>query len=276
MMDTSRSSSSFGFFSASPKIVKIYSNNLYFDVKKLPHGISIIGDFDIKASVDKKKIGLGESISYKLEIKGVGNLDDIEDIKLNIPNVTIYDNKPDLKTKYSSKGYEGSYTKIYSIVPNNSLEIPAISFKYFSKKEKKVFVKKTKPFKIEVIGKEEKKVLLEKPKEIEPIQKEVIIKKDASLEDKVLYFLLGIIFSLLIFGLISYVKLQKSKKALIETPLNKLVKKSKDKNELMKILVPYLKKDEQLDIFIYECQSNDKEFKILKKEVLDRLKKIKI
>lgn len=274
MMD-SNSSGNFGFFTMAPKVVKVYSNELKFDVKDLPNGINYIGDFQIDASIDKNKIKQGESISYRLNIKGVGNFDDIQDIKLNIPNATIYDNKPEINTKFTSNGYEGSYTKVYSIVPSNSLEIPSISFKYFSKKDKKIVEKKTKPFKIEVEEKAIKKVVLEKPKVEESIEKEVLIKKEKSTSDRVLFFFLGVGFTLLIIGLYTYVKLQKNKKSKNDTPLIKLVKKSKDKSELIKVLVPFIKKDPNLDNLIYECQGA-KDFKILKKEILELLKDLKI
>ncbi len=129
-----------------PKVVKVYSNELKFDVKDLPKGINYIGDFEIDASIDKSKIKQGESISYRLNIKGVGNFDDIQDIKLNIANATIYDNKAEINTKYTNNGYEGNYAKVYSIVPSTSVEIPSIAFKYFSKKDKKIVEKKDKIF----------------------------------------------------------------------------------------------------------------------------------
>ena len=275
MMDSSRNSN-FSFFTASPKFTKVYSNELKFDVKKLPNDINLIGEFDIKGSIDKIKVNLGQSISYKLEINGIGNFDDIDDIKLDIPNATVYDNKPEISTSYTSKGYEGKYTKVFSIIPNSSLKIPEVKFKYFSKNEKKIKIKKTKAFDIEVIGKEPKKTVLEKPKENIETKKEVIIKKDATIQEKIIYFLFGIVFSLLTFGLYWFVKLQKVKKTKVDTPLLKLVKKTKDKNGLIKVLIPYLKQDAILDDLIFECQKDEKDFKVLRKEILEKLKDLKI
>merc|ERR1711879_430221 len=96
-----------------------------------------------------------------------------------------------------------------------------VKFKYFSKNEKKIKIKKTKAFDIEVIGKEPKKTVLEKPKENIETKKEVIIKKDATIQEKIIYFLFGIVFSLLTFGLYWFVKLQKVKKTKVDTPLSK-------------------------------------------------------
>ncbi len=273
MMDSS--SNNFGFFSASPKLIKVYSNDLEFNIKELPQNISLIGDFDIKASIDKTKIKEGESVSYKINIDGIGNFDDIEDMKLNIPNVTIYDNKPEIKTKYTNKGYGGSYSKVFSIIPSKSFEIPSIKFKYFDKNKQKIIEKNTKIFKIELINQVSKKVVLEKPKEIIENKKEIIVEKQSSLKEKIVYFILGIIVTLLIIGLISYVKLQRIKKKKDDIPLIKLVKQTKNKNSLMKVLIPYLKQDLDLDKLIFQCEGQE-DFKILKKQIIELLKKIKI
>lgn len=276
-MMQSNSSTPFGFFSSVPKVEKIYSNKLSFNVKKLPENTSLIGDFNISASVNKTDIKQGESVSLKLEISGVGNFDDIEDIKLDIPNATVYDNKPDVKTKYSDLGYEGTYTKVFSIIPESSITIPSIKLKYFDKKNKKIVEKSTQEFNIKVEKAEKKqKVVLEKPKETKELTKEkVVIKEKISTEEKIKYFIFGIIATLLILGLYKLVTLQGKEKVSKETPLNKLIKSSKDKNELIKVLIPYLKIDSTLDRLIFECES-EKEFKILKKEILTRIKEIKL
>lgn len=268
--------SNFSFFTGVPKIEKVYSNKLEFDIKQLPQGVSLIGDFNINASIDKNEINLGESITYKLEIDGIGNFDDIQDFKLNIPNATIYDNKPDIKTEYSKDGYKGKYTKNFSIVPSSSLEIPEIELKYFNKKENRIITKKTSIFNIKVNGQIEQKVVLEKPKDFEESKEKIVVKEQTSTKDRVLFFILGIISTLLIFGLYFYVKLQNSKKNIKDTPLEKLVKKAGDKVELMKVMVPYLKNDMDLDNLIFECQKSEMEFKHLKKEILNRLKEIKL
>jgi len=276
-MMQSNSSTPFGFFSSVPKVEKIYSNKLSFNVKKLPENTSLIGDFNISASVNKIDIKQGESVSLKLEISGVGNFDDIEDIKLDIPNATVYDNKPDVKTKYSDLGYEGTYTKVFSIIPESSITIPSIKLKYFDKKNKKIVEKSTQEFNIKVEKAEKKqKVVLEKPKETKELTKEkVVIKENISTEEKIKYIIFGIIATLLILGLYKLVTLQGKEKVSKETPLNKLIKSSKDKNELIKVLIPYLKIDSTLDRLIFECES-EKEFKILKKEILTRIKEIKL
>ena len=265
----------FSFFTNVPIEKKIYSNRLEFDVKNLPENISLIGDFNIKATVNKLKLKQGESLSLRLTIDGVGNFDDIEDIKLDIPNATIYDNKPEIKAQYGSRGYEGIYTKIFSIIPNNSLVIPSIVLSYFNKKENKVITKRSDSFNIEVENSEIKKSILEKPKEEEIDKSNSVEIKELDLQQKFKYFIFGIIATLLIFGLYTLVTLPKEKKMQKETSLSYLVKKAKSKEQLIKLLLPYIKRDEKLDNLIFECESN-KEFKLLKKEILARIKEINI
>lgn len=270
VVDTSRSNNSFSFFSPTPKIIKVYSNELKFDVKTLPKDINLIGDFDINASVDKRKINQGESISYKINILGSGNFDDINDIKLNIKNAMVYDNKAKVLTNYEDGKYTGKYEKVYSIVPQENMIIPSLEFKYFDKVKNKIISKKTKSFKIEVKSAKVEKSILEKPSDIKEVKK-TIIQKEISYKEKVLYFVYGFIFALLIIGLSWYVITFKTKRKKDETDLLKLVKKSNSKEQLLKTLVPYLKQDAFLDDLIYECDS-EKEFKILKKEIINHLK----
>ncbi len=273
MLDTSSSPSNFTFFSSAPKLKKVYSNNLSFNVKALPDNVTLIGDFILNASIDKSEINLGESINYRLEITGFGNFDDIEDFKLDIPNTTIYDNKAKIETKFKDNKYEGKYSKVFSLVPNSSLEIPPFELKFFNKEENKVKTLKTKSFKIKVNGEKQKNVVLQKPIEKE---EKVLIEKEFPLVEKIKYFLFGALFILLIFCLYIYVKLQKSKKKIKETSLNKLIKSSKDKSGLMKILIPYLKKDNELDNLIFECEKSNLEFKVLKKKVLEKITQLNL
>lgn len=271
------SNRTFSFLSNNSVVKKIYSNDLSFKVKELPLGVKLLGDFDITASVDKKLINQGESISYKLKIKGIGNFEDIKDLKLDINNATVYDNKPEIKTNYTKKGNEGEYTKVFSIVPNASLEIPPLRLSFYDKNKQEVVSKKTEAFKIEVKNQKSKSVVLEKAK-VKEVKKEFQKEEKIAISfmDKMVYFILGIAFTLLIFGLYKYANILKSKKSSkMDTNLISLVKKAKVKDELLRVLVPYLKIDDGLDELIYQCESK-KEFKILKKEIIDKLKEINI
>lgn len=275
MLDNRQNSLS--FLSNVTRVHKIYSNNILLNVKEIPHDEKLIGNFDIKASVDKNRIKKGEAVSYKLTISGSGNIDDIGDIKLNIPNATIYENKPKIKSDIKNGNYEGSYEKVYSIVPNESLTIPSVEFSYFSKEIEQVILKQTKSFDIEVIDETNsyKTPTLEK-KEEKVLEKQVVkIVEKSSLKDKILFYILGVLSTLLILGLYFYVKNIKLKKKQSDTPLIKRIKKAKSNSDLLKILVAFLDIDENLDKEIFSLEK-DENFETHKKNIIKIVKQLKL
>lgn len=83
---------------------KITSEPLDVTVKPLPSPqpaefSDIVGAFTLNASVSKATLGPGETSTITVELKGQGALDRIRDIKLNIPGVRVYADKPTLTEK---------------------------------------------------------------------------------------------------------------------------------------------------------------------------------
>jgi len=270
---------SYSLFAPPTKTEKIYSNSLNLDVKPLPNGVSLVGDFLLKTSVSKTSINEGDSLSYKVEISGNGNIDDIDDIKLNIKNATIYEDKPKIETKIENNKNIGSYTKSFSIIANENFEIPAIEFKYFDIKMQKVVTQKSQSYKIKVNKLKAKESFkgLEKSntKNVEKVIEEKIVYK-SSLKQKVLFFILGIIFTLLIFGLYFYVKNRKLKEK-DDLPLISLIKRTKNKNDLIKILLPYIGYNKRLDEIIFSLEKEKNlDLKIIKKEIVDIIKSLNL
>ncbi|NVJ52316.1 MAG: BatD family protein [Campylobacteraceae bacterium] len=263
----------FSFLSV-PSEKRVYSNSLDFDIKPLPKNTNLIGDFDINASIDKDEIKEGESVSLKLNIKGTGNFDDLEDYKLNIQNATIYDNKPQIKTSYSKNGYEGSYEKTFSIVPSSSITIPSFKLKYFDKKQNKIIEKTTKEFKLKVNSLKKDKVTPKLEKAIQSKETTKVIEKSTTIKEKLLYFSLGSLFTILIFGLYNYVKIYKQKTK-EDKPLIKRIKSAKTKEEILKLLLPYLKYDSKLDELIFKCEKTE-DFKETKKDIISLVKQLDI
>ena len=268
---------SFSFFSNPTSNVKIYSNALEFNVKDLPSNINLIGKFDIKTQVDKVKINQGEAISYKLEINGYGNIDDISDIKLNLKDSTIYENKPIIKVKYEDNKYKGTYTKVFSIIPNKSMTIPKINLEYFDKELEKVVLKQSDEINIEVLETkvEKQSELIQKP-EVKIKEKEVvkIIEKNST-KDRVIFFCLGLIVGILILGLYYYVIKYKNKNKSSDTALLKKIKKSKNKDELLKVLAVYINIDSSLDKLIFKLEEKN-DIKLLKKDIIIKIKELKL
>ena len=274
---------SYSLFSTT-KNQKVYSNSLDFIIKSLPQNIKLIGDFEILASVDKKEVKIGEAISYKLNIKAQGNIDEIADIKFPVENLTVYENKPIIKSEIINNKLVGEYEKVFSVVSDKSFTIPRIEIEYFDKNTKQIVKKQTESFHIEVINEVFKQeVVLEKAvkQEDEIIQdkeeaKEIIkIIEKTSIKDKIIFFSLGIIASLLIGTLYFYVITSKRKKVEENRPLIIKIKKCKTKEELIKTLAVYIKIDLRLDDLIFQLEkSND--INSLKKQIIKLVKELKL
>nr|MDA3908296.1 BatD family protein [Sulfurimonas sp.] len=54
-----------------------YSNELSVDVKPLPGGVNLVGNFSIIATADKSEINPSEALNLSIEVLGNGNLEDI-------------------------------------------------------------------------------------------------------------------------------------------------------------------------------------------------------
>ena len=276
-----RDNNSYSIFSSTEN-KKIYSNSLEFNIKKLPQNIKLIGDFEIEAFVDKQKIKAREAISYRLKISGSGNIDEIEDIKLPLDNFTIYENKPSVKSEVINDKYIGEYEKVFSIIADKSFDIPSITFEYFNKNLNKVIKKQSQSFHIEVIDDIIKNVpileksIIEKPQSKEKNSNEIIkiIEKNSTI-DRILFFSLGVITSLLIISLYFYVITSRRKKDEESRPLLRKIKNSKTKEELIKILAVYIKFDSSLDDLIFNLEKTD-DVKSLKKEIIKSIKELKL
>ena len=267
---------SYNFFRPETKVKKFYSNLLELDIKELPENLKLIGKYKIDAALDKTKVKYGEAVSYKINISGSGNLDDIDDLKLNIPNATIYENKPKREFSFKDGKYSGTYTKTFSIVADSSFKIEPIVLEYFDSETKVKKTIKTKAYEIQVFGeqKQQKEVVLQKSEAKENKVKEVIV-KDVSYKEKILFFIFGFICSLLLIFILYYFKREKNSKKEEDKPLIKIVKSIKDKNELLKILSPYISKDGELDQLIYTLEEiEDQDFKDIKKKIVVKLKKL--
>ena len=266
-----------GFFLSTPTTTTpVYSNKLTIDVKALPQGINLIGDFTIKATVDKTEIEHGDAVSYKLYIEGRGNIDDLDDVKIDIPNTTMYDNPSEKEYNIKENLYGGKYSKIYSIVGKENFTIPSIEIKYFDKKTKTVKTISTKKYDITVNN----KVQNERKLEVAIPQKESISKTNVKVEtitttdnEKVIYFLIGLLCGICLLGIYIFLKNKSPEKK--EIPLVKSIKNAKTPTELFKILVVYINIDEELDKIIYKLENLSlQEYKKEKKDIVKILDKM--
>jgi hypothetical protein len=260
-----------GFFN-SMKTINVYSNDLEINVKPLPKDISIQGDYQLKASVDKNIVDANKPINLTIEIKGFGNIDDIDSIDMKLDNEVVYNTKPNIKAYLEDGKYGGVFTQKFSIIGNSNFTVPSIEFKYFDIKARKVKVLKSKSFKIKVnkqtkIAPKIETKSIEYTQNIENQSKIIFKKEDENL--KYFYALGGFLFGILI-TLLFKNKVESNKKS---KNIDIQIKKAKSDKALYKILLPYSHKVEldetmrQLEENIYNKGKN----KINKKELILKL-----
>ena len=139
---------SWGFMFDSVQWKKVISNSLKIDVKNSP--TKYVGDFNISVSVDKNHIKAGKAVNLLLEIKGRGNIENIEPFKINIANGVVYDETPKKVHKNISGNYLGIFTQKFAVVLEQNETIPSFEIEYFNPKINKIVTKKTKPIFISV------------------------------------------------------------------------------------------------------------------------------
>ncbi len=121
-----------------------YSNEVSIEVKVLPQNVKIVGDFTIKASVQKQEINPNEALDLQIEINGSGNFEDIESFKPFISDVNIFDEKIQL--------LKGGLSQKIVFVSEQNFTIPPFTLKYFDISTKEVKTIQTEPIEIKVKG----------------------------------------------------------------------------------------------------------------------------
>lgn len=148
---------SWGSFIPNIRWKTYFSNEIDIDVKALPSGVSLVGDFKISAKVDKTEVNANEAVNVEIKVLGDGNLEDIESFKPFIEDVSVFDEKINVQGL--------KLTQKIAFVAESSYVIPSFSIKYFDTKTKKVKTISTKEIAIDVKGSKLKK-------------EELVIKKD--------------------------------------------------------------------------------------------------
>jgi len=131
--------SPFGFFGADIQWKNISSNALKIKAVELPSSVGLIGNFKIKTKVDKLKVKKNKPLNYTLIIEGEGSLDDFEDPKFNIDNVTVMSDDSEIEHKFENGKFYSRYRKHYVFISNRDFEIPSISITVYNPKNRKLY-----------------------------------------------------------------------------------------------------------------------------------------
>ncbi len=128
------------------------SEPLSVAVAPLPAGAAAVGTFRAEASVDRPQVPLGEAVTLRFVVTGIGNLKWVEAApELALAGAKVY--PPQSKSEFSAtaRGLEGSRTWEWVVVPQTAgaLEIPALALDYFDPKSGALARAESQPLRIE-------------------------------------------------------------------------------------------------------------------------------
>ena len=133
-----------GSFAQEVKWKSYFSNALSLNAAPIPDGAKFIGDFVIKATVDKSSINPNEAVNVTLEISGEGNLEDIVKFKPYVKDVSVFDEKPVVAGN--------KFTQKLALVGDGDFTIPAFTLTFFNTRTKTKETIATKEIAIKVNG----------------------------------------------------------------------------------------------------------------------------
>ena len=134
------------------------SNTISVNVKPLPSNnrpldfSGAVGQFSMKAQVDRTEVNTNDGITLKVTVSGTGNLNLIEKPTINFPSdFEVYD--PKIIDNFSNKGAtSGSRTFEYLIIPRaaGDFTLDPIQFAYFNPLQKDYTVLSSEKFRLKV------------------------------------------------------------------------------------------------------------------------------
>ncbi len=131
-----------------------YSKALDLDVRAVPPGVQVVGDFTIEMNVDVTKAEADMPLKAELVVQGRGNFEDIRLVLPAIDGVQIIAEEP-LLENVDEEGQE-RWRQRLAFVSGNSFVIPSVRLEYFDLKEKGVKRIHTEAVAVTFLGRKEK------------------------------------------------------------------------------------------------------------------------
>ena len=213
------------------------------EVYSLPNNLTVSGNLNMHLKRLTKEAKPNSPISFRLEITGSGNLDDIKSFNLPVEDATYFSDKPTREYKIIKGKVQAKFIQNFRVVSDKSYKISPLKLTYFNTQTK---------LEESILTKEQ----------IVDIPKPIASKRE------LIFLLIGLIIGA---GLSLLWLFKKQKRKL--SNLQEAVKKSKNDKELYQLLLPYAHKTglketiQKLEANIYKGAKN----KINKKEILKML-----
>ncbi len=229
-----------------------FSNELTFDVKPLPSGITLAGNFTISATADKEETDANEPLNVTIDVIGDGNLEDIKSFKPSIEGVAVFDEKISIE--------KDVLTQKIAFVSERDFVIPSFSIKYFDTKTKETKTVSTKEISIKVKNAKPQEVLNIKKHETQSEVSEDLKAPQIGIFASLTLFLSGLALGILIMFFMKKKNFKREDKRSIKDPKTLLMKLLPFRDdEEVKAMIESLEKN------IYSNQNIELDKKILRK-----------
>ncbi len=139
--------------------VKLKGQTIKIEVLPLPETgkpdgfAGAVGQFNLKALMNKDKVKTNEAVNINVSVTGKGNVNLIEPPKLVIPpDIESYDPKPTENISVTAEGVSGSKANEYVLIPRygGSYKVEAATFSYFDPGKQSYVTLRTPEFNIQV------------------------------------------------------------------------------------------------------------------------------
>lgn len=235
---------------------KVYSNSLHLVVKPLPNNLELFGDYTLETSVDKNEVNADQPVNLSINIKGVGNIDDIQKYTLNIDNVVTYAEEPKISSSFEGNEYKGTFSQKIAFVSQSDYTIPELTLTYFDKNTKQVKTIHSQAINIKVNNSNQNssKVKIETSNNIPKVSSNTNV-QDVEKDKTTKYIILAICILLVGLALFIFFTKKKTDKK-VEKNIIRLIKKAKNDKELFELLLPYSKKNKLIEDIQNQLEEN--------------------
>jgi len=123
---------------------------LKVNVKELPKGVDLFGDFTLHAQCDKQTVSPYEDINILYTLKGEGYKNEKLSLLQSMPGVTLFKDIRDSYMQLTKNGYKSKRLYTYALSSTDNFEVPALHLVAYSFSKHKKYVLVTPPYKIQV------------------------------------------------------------------------------------------------------------------------------
>ncbi len=129
--------------------IEVNLKPMLLNVKALPKGVTLVGDFKLTHTLDKQNTEAFDPINLKVKLKGRGYVEPFEILKES-KSYRLFHQAPKVKKFYTKDGTTTDIEWEYAISAKESFTLPSIELKAFNPKSEKLYTLKVPEYMIKV------------------------------------------------------------------------------------------------------------------------------